>query len=300
MWELRKRTGIDEKNQKIYNSFRCEIERRFCRLHRGHCGRVHNIRQRAGHNARNWKRKETALGYCLGIDIGSTTVKFVLLKDGERVYEVYERHFSQVREKTAELLEEVGKITGKKEFFVQEVYATGEVVRALEPDASCAIELGGEDAKIIFFEGGLEERMNGSCAGGTGAFIDQMATLLNLSVEELDQLSQRCERIYPIASRCGVFAKTDIQPLLNQGARKEDIAASIYQAVVNQTIAGLAQGRRIRGKVLFLGGPLYYCTGLRQRFQESLGLDDEHAIFPDYARFCVALGADMYARESGA
>ena len=162
MWERRKRTGIDEKNQKIYNSFRCEIERRFCRLHRVHCGRVHNIRQRAGHNARNWKRKETALGYCLGIDIGSTTVKFVLLKDGERVYEIYERHFSQVREKTAELLEEVGKITGKKEFlvalsgsagmgvaeaaqipFVQEVYATGEVVRALEPDASCAIELGG-------------------------------------------------------------------------------------------------------------------------------------------------------------
>ncbi len=319
MWERHKRTGIDEKNQKIYNSFRCEIERRFCRLHRVHCGRAHNIRQRAGHNARNWKRKETALGYCLGIDIGSTTVKFVLLKDGERVYEVYERHFSQVREKTAELLEEVGKITGKKEFlvalsgsagmgvaeaaqipFVQEVYATGEVVRALEPDASCAIELGGEDAKIIFFEGGLEERMNGSCAGGTGAFIDQMATLLNLSVEELDQLSQRCERIYPIASRCGVFAKTDIQPLLNQGARKEDIAASIYQAVVNQTIAGLAQGRRIRGKVLFLGGPLYYCTGLRQRFQETLGLDDEHAIFPEYARFCVALGAAMYARESGA
>ena len=143
--------------------------------------------------------------------------------------------------------------------FVQEVFATGEVVEALEPDTDVVIELGGEDAKVIFFRGGMDERMNGTCAGGTGAFIDQMATLLSVSIEELDTLSQKHERLYPIASRCGVFAKSDIQPLLNQGARKEDLAASIYQAVVDQTIAGLAQGRRIEGHVMFLGGPLHYC-----------------------------------------
>ena len=183
--------------------------------------------------------------------------------------------------------------------FVQEVFATGEVVKRLEPDTSAVIELGGEDAKIIFFDGGMEERMNGSCAGGTGAFIDQMATLLNVSVDEMDQLSLRHTRIYPIASRCGVFAKSDIQPLLNQGANKEDVAASIYQAVVNQTIAGLAQGRKISGKVLFLGGPLYYCRGLRERFQETLKLTDDQAIFPEYGRFAVAYGAALYAREAG-
>ena len=156
--------------------------------------------------------------------------------------------------------------------FVQEVFATGEVVKQLEPDTSAVIELGGEDAKILFFDGGVEERMNGSCAGGTGAFIDQMATLLNVTTDELDELSLQHTRIYPIASRCGVFAKTDIQPLLNQGARKEDLAASIFQAVVNQTITGLAQGRPIEGKVVFLGGPLYFLKGLRERFQETLKL----------------------------
>ncbi|MBQ9783048.1 MAG: 2-hydroxyacyl-CoA dehydratase, partial [Clostridia bacterium] len=183
--------------------------------------------------------------------------------------------------------------------FVQEVFATGEVVKQREPDATAVIELGGEDAKILFFEGGTDERMNGSCAGGTGAFIDQMATLLNLDADEMDRLSLNHSRIYPIASRCGVFAKTDIQPLLNQGARKEDVAASIYQAVVNQTIAGLAQGRSIRGKVLFLGGPLYYCQGLRQRFQETLKLTDEEAIFPEYGRFAVAMGAAIYGEKNG-
>ena len=182
--------------------------------------------------------------------------------------------------------------------FVQEVFATGEVVRRLEPDTSAVIELGGEDAKIIFFDGGVDERMNGSCAGGTGAFIDQMATLLDVTVDEMDQLALRHKRLYPIASRCGVFAKTDIQPLLNQGANKEDVAASIYQAVVNQTIAGLAQGRKIAGKVLFLGGPLHYCKGLRQRFQETLKLTDEQAIFPPYGRFAVALGAAVYASRT--
>ena len=260
--------------------------------------------------------KGTAAVYSLGIDIGSTTAKIVLRKGEEVLFERYERHFSQVREKTAELLRLVSEITGDEQIsaaisgsaglglaeaahipFVQEVFATGEVVKLKEPDTSCVIELGGEDAKIIFFDGGLDERMNGSCAGGTGAFIDQMATLLNITVDELDKLSLNAGRLYPIASRCGVFAKTDIQPLLNQGARKEDVAASIYQAVVNQTIAGLAQGKRITGKVLFLGGPLYYCKGLGIRFKETLKLDDEHAIFPEYARYAVALGASYYAEK---
>ena len=256
--------------------------------------------------------------YSLGIDIGSTTVKTVLTKDGVVIYEKYERHMSQVRAKALEMLEEIRPMLAGERFsvalsgsaglglaeacgipFVQEVFATGEVVKRLEPDTTAVIELGGEDAKIIFFEGGTDERMNGSCAGGTGAFIDQMATLLDLDADEMDRLSLLHTKIYPIASRCGVFAKTDIQPLLNQGAKKEDVAASIYQAVVNQTIAGLAQGRKIRGKVLFLGGPLYYCKGLRQRFQETLGLSDEEAIFPEYARYAVAMGAAIYAEKTG-
>ncbi len=254
----------------------------------------------------------------LGIDIGSTTVKTVLVDNGKTVYEKYRRHFSRVRETAAEMLCEMQNIIGESNFtvalsgsaglglaaeadipFVQEVFATGEVVKMLAPDASAVIELGGEDAKIIFFEGGTDERMNGSCAGGTGAFIDQMATLLDIDVDTMDALSLKHKRIYPIASRCGVFAKTDIQPLLNQGASKEDVAASIYQAVVNQTIAGLAQGRKIRGKVLFLGGPLYYCKGLQERFKETIGLSDDEAVFPEYGRFAVALGAAFYGQKAG-
>ena len=256
--------------------------------------------------------------YSLGIDIGSTTSKIVLTKDGNVIFEKYERHMSRVRKKTLELLEEVRPIIAENEFtvalsgsaglglaeaagipFVQEVFATGELIKKLCPDTSTVIELGGEDAKIIFFDGGTDERMNGTCAGGTGAFIDQMATLLDVTVDEMDELSQHCKRLYPIASRCGVFAKTDIQPLLNQGARKEDVAASIYQAVVNQTIAGLAQGRKIKPKVLFLGGPLYYCKGLRDRFRETLGLSEEEAPCPEYARFAVALGAAIFAERTG-
>ena len=253
----------------------------------------------------------------LGIDIGSTTAKLVL-REGEKVlYEKYERHFSQVRQKTLDMLAAMPCVAPNEELtvaisgsaglglaqsanlaFVQEVFATGEAVKLLAPDTSAVIELGGEDAKIIFFEGGTDERMNGSCAGGTGAFIDQMATLLNVSVDEMDRLSLSHQRIYPIASRCGVFAKTDIQPLLNQGARKEDIAASIFQAVVNQTIAGLARGRKITGKVLFLGGPLYYCKGLQERFRETLALSDENAVFPEDGRFAVALGASLYAEKN--
>ena len=250
----------------------------------------------------------------LGIDIGSTTAKLVLCDGGRVLYEKYERHFSQVRQKTLEMLSKMPNVECDEPLavaisgsaglglaqsagltFVQEVFATGEAVKKIEPDTSTVIELGGEDAKIIFFDGGTDERMNGSCAGGTGAFIDQMATLLNVTVDEMDALSLNYKRIYPIASRCGVFAKTDIQPLLNQGARKEDIAASIYQAVVNQTIAGLARGRKITGKVLFLGGPLYYCKGLQERFQKTLELSDEDAIFPPDGRFAVAFGASLYA-----
>lgn len=249
----------------------------------------------------------------IGIDVGSTTVKAVVAKDGRVVFEDYLRHMSQIREKLAYLLEKISDITeGEVKVaisgsaglgiaedcgipFVQEVFATAETVRTYAPDISVVIELGGEDAKIIFFEGGTDERMNGTCAGGTGAFIDQMAMLMNVSPLELDKLSHGYERIYPIASRCGVFAKSDIQPLLNQGARKEDIAASIYQAVVNQTIAGLAQGRRIGGKVMFLGGPLHYLSGLRERFCSTLELSSDSAVFPEYDRFSVALGAAAYA-----
>ncbi len=253
----------------------------------------------------------------LGIDIGSTTAKVVLIDDGESVSEKYNRHFSQVRQKTIEMVQEIEPLLRSRTFtvsisgsaglglanaagipFVQEVYATGEVIRVLEPDTSAVIELGGEDAKVLFFKGGTDERMNGTCAGGTGAFIDQMAVLLDMTVEEMDAVSLQHTRLYPIASRCGVFAKTDIQPLLNQGANKADVAASIYQAVVNQTIAGLAQGRKIEGKVMFLGGPLYYCKGLRERFRETLKLTEETALFPEYGRFAVALGAALYGASA--
>ena len=252
--------------------------------------------------------------YSIGIDVGSTTAKIVLIDEKENIlFSAYERHFSKVREKCGELLERAGEIVGDEKVcfavsgsaglgiaeaigvpFIQEVISEGEVVKKHESDTSCIIELGGEDAKIIFLEGGADERMNGSCAGGTGAFIDQMATLLDVSTEELDELSLNYTRIYPIASRCGVFAKTDIQPLINQGAKKEDIARSIYQAVVNQTIAGLAQGRAIKGKVMFLGGPLSFCRGLRECFKETLGLSEENAIFPEYGKISVALGAAYY------
>ena len=242
----------------------------------------------------------TGLKSILGIDIGSTTAKIVLVQNGKITYSKYERHFSQVRNKIRDMVLEIEPIIRNEQIFialsgsaglgladdtglpfVQEVFATGELIKQLQPDTSVVIELGGEDAKIIFFDGFMEQRMNGACAGGTGAFIDQMATLMNLSIDELDKLSLRSTKIYPIASRCGVFAKSDIQPLLNQGANKADIAAGIFQAVVDQTITGLAQGRRIRGKVMFLGGPVYYCRGLRKRFVETLKLDENSAVFPN-------------------
>lgn len=257
------------------------------------------------------------MSFKIGIDIGSTTVKTVVLNDsGNMVFRAYERHYSKVREKAAEQLRSASDILSGQKVnavitgsaglgvskasgirFVQEVYATASAVRAFIPDADAVIELGGEDAKIIFFGGSLEERMNGSCAGGTGAFIDQMATLLNVSVTELDALSLRYEKIYPIASRCGVFAKSDIQPILNQGGRREDIAASIFQAVVDQTVAGLTQGRELTGKIVFLGGPLTFLKGLRQRFIETLELDGEHAVFPDNADCFAALGAALITED---
>jgi len=254
--------------------------------------------------------------FFLGIDSGSTTVKLVLL-DGNYniIHKSYQRHLSKVREKTAQMLSDLkpvlsgqkvcAVITGSaglglsKECgidFVQEVFATSGAVKEFYPDADSVIELGGEDAKIIFLSGLAEERMNGSCAGGTGAFIDQMATLLGVTADQLDKLSLEHTTLYSIASRCGVFAKTDIQPLINQGARKEDISASILQAVVDQTIGGLAQGRKIEGKVVFLGGPLYFLEGLRNRFTDTLKLDAEHAIFPENADTFVALGAALYAK----
>lgn len=252
--------------------------------------------------------------FTLGIDIGSTTAKIVLIENDKIVYSCYERHFSMVRQKTLEIVRRLEEHVGDAKIkvaisgsaglglarvagipFVQEVFATGETIKRLIPDAGTVIELGGEDAKILFFKGGIDERMNGTCAGGTGAFIDQMATLMNLSGDEMDKLSLEYDRIYPIASRCGVFAKSDIQPLLNQGASKANIAASIYRAVVNQTIAGLAQGRKILGKVVFLGGPLYYCRGLREAFVETLKLPADEAVFPEYGRLAVAMGAAFYA-----
>ncbi len=254
----------------------------------------------------------------VGIDIGSTTVKLIVVKNRRVVYQQYERHMSQVRPKTLELLRLAGDLLRQEPFtvalsgsaglglakaaglpFIQEVFATGEVVKKLAPDTDAVIELGGEDAKIIFFTGGLEERMNGSCAGGTGAFIDQMATLLDVTPEQLDTLALASQKVYTIASRCGVFAKSDIQPLLNQGARKEDIAASIFKAVVDQTITGLAQGRRISGKVLFLGGPLFFFKALQREFVRSLHLAPENAIFPNMGRYAVALGSALYAEKTG-
>ncbi len=254
--------------------------------------------------------------YKLGIDVGSTTVKTVILKNDEIVYTKYERHFSKVRETVAKQLEIINEgfkgclfktaITGSAGLgiaqasgieFVQEVYSAFVAVNNTYPETDVVVELGGEDAKIIFLTGGVEQRMNGSCAGGTGAFIDQMAQLLGVTIDELDSMSLKSTKLYPIASRCGVFAKSDIQPLLNQGARKEDIAASIFQAVVDQTVSGLAQGRKIGGNVLFLGGPLHFLKGLRRAFVSTLNLDDAHANFPELAPCFMAYGCALQAGD---
>ena len=258
--------------------------------------------------------RESTMEKLLGIDVGSTTVKACLMEGEKILYSSYVRHYSRVKECVLKELENIRPladafhvcITGSAGLgiaqrgnipFVQEVQAAFGAIRRLYPETDVAVELGGEDAKIIFVTGGTEQRMNGSCAGGTGAFIDQMATLLDLTVEEMDKLALQAERVYPIASRCGVFAKSDIQPLLNQGASKADIAASIFQAVVDQTVSGLAQGRRIKGNVLFLGGPLFFLKGLRLAFKRTLGLDDAHAVFPDTAPCFMSIGAAIYSAE---
>ncbi len=253
----------------------------------------------------------------LGIDVGSTTVKLAVLNDDNAiVYAKYQRHHTDVRACARDLFAgAVGllknqpmtcAITGSGGLllsqwlgleFVQEVIASKRAVETLIPETDVAIELGGEDAKIIYFDQGIEQRMNGTCAGGTGAFIDQMATLLHTDASGLNELAKGATTIYPIASRCGVFAKSDVQPLLNEGARQEDVAASIFQAVVTQTISGLACGRPIRGNVAFLGGPLQYLSELRRRFYITLELDEAHRIVPENAHLFVASGAAM-AHES--
>ena len=251
----------------------------------------------------------------LGLDIGSTTIKYVVLDDNEKiVVKDYKRHYSHIKENVLNILNDLknnGIITGKFKFgisgsagmglanssgitFVQEVYATRVAANKLIPGTDVIIELGGEDAKILFLSDGMEVRMNGSCAGGTGAFIDQMATLLNVDITEINGYAKGHEKLYNIASRCGVFAKTDIQPLLNQGASKSDIAASIFKAVVNQTIGGLAQGRKISGKVAYLGGPLTFLSELQESFNEFLNLN---GFCPENSLYFVALGAGFCATD---
>ena len=254
--------------------------------------------------------------YTLGIDIGSTTVKIAILdEENQLLFADYERHFANIQETLAHLLGEAHEklseltlqpvITGSGGLalanhlgipFTQEVIAVSTSLKALAPQTDVAIELGGEDAKIIYFEGGnVEQRMNGICAGGTGSFIDQMASLLQTDATGLNEYAKHYQAIYPIAARCGVFAKTDIQPLINDGATKEDLSASIFQAVVNQTISGLACGKPIRGHVAFLGGPLHFLSELKTAFVRTLKLDDEHTIVPDNSHLFAAIGSAMNA-----
>lgn len=249
----------------------------------------------------------------MGIDVGSTTVKLSVLDTNDQlIYANYQRHHTDVRATTRELFARAYKVLGDIHAsasitgsgglllsqwleleFVQEVIASKRAVETFIPQTDVAIELGGEDAKIIYFDNGIEQRMNGTCAGGTGAFIDQMASLLRTDAQGLNELAKGATHIYPIASRCGVFAKSDVQPLLNEGAAQEDIAISIFQAVVNQTISGLACGHPIRGYVAFLGGPLQYLSELRHRFYETLDLDEAHRIVPKNAHLFVASGAAL-------
>lgn len=253
----------------------------------------------------------------IGLDIGSTTIKGVVLDDSESVlFQRYSRHFSEVRESAAALLAEIaetfpgvrcrvsmtgsGSIALAKELdvsFVQEVIASSLCIQKKIPDADVIVELGGEDAKLIFLSGGLDQRMNETCAGGTGAFIDQMAAFIRTDAAGLDELAGRHSTIYPIASRCGVFSKTDVLPLLNEGAALEDISASILQAVVNQTVSGLAGGRAIKGKVVFLGGPLAFLRSLRQRFTATLK-DMTEAVFPEDSHYFVAHGAALHSHSN--
>ena len=251
----------------------------------------------------------------LGIDIGSTTVKIAILnKDGEIIFSDYQRHYANIQETLAKIIDEAyeefgdipvspmitgsGGLTLSKHMeipFVQEVVAVATSLKDYAPRTDVAIELGGEDAKIIYFTGGIDQRMNGICAGGTGSCIDQMATLLKTDAAGLNEYAKNYKAIYPIAARCGVFAKTDIQPLINEGATKEDLSASIFQAVVNQTISGLACGKPIKGNVAFLGGPLHFLTELKQAFIRTLGLEGDAIIAPEHSHLFAASGAAMNA-----
>ena len=252
----------------------------------------------------------------IGLDIGSTTIKCIVLENDQIIYKDYKRHYSHIKDNLIEKIQYLldnniisdntpiaisgsagmGLADGIGVDFIQEVYATRIAANKLIPGTDCIIELGGEDAKILFLTNGMEVRMNGSCAGGTGAFIDQMATLLNIDITEINGIAKGHQKIYSIASRCGVFAKTDIQPLLNQGASKSDIAASIFEAVVNQTIGGLAQGREISGKVAYLGGPLTFLSELQQAFDKALKVK---GICPENSLYYVAIGAALMASDAG-
>lgn len=253
----------------------------------------------------------------LGIDIGSTTVKIAILNtEGEILFSDYQRHYANIQETLSSIINDAynqlgdlpiapmitgsGGLTLSKHLdipFVQEVVAVATSLKDFAPQTDVAIELGGEDAKIIYFTDGIDQRMNGICAGGTGSFIDQMATLLKTDAAGLNEYAKSYEAIYPIAARCGVFAKSDIQPLINEGATKEDLAASIFQAVVNQTISGLACGKPIRGNVAFLGGPLHFLTQLREAFIQTLNLTEEQIIAPEHSHLFAASGAAMNAKE---
>ena len=256
--------------------------------------------------------------YKLGIDVGSTTIKVVALDSYNKViYNDYRRHFSDIKNTLIGSLEECFKKIGNFDLkitvtgsggigvaqwlqcdFQQEVIACTRAVEEFINKTDVVIELGGEDAKITYLKGGIDQRMNGTCAGGTGAFIDQMAILLNTDAQGLNILARDAENIYPIASRCGVFAKTDIQPLINEGAKKSDIAVSIFQAVVDQTISGLACGKPIRGKVTFLGGPLHFLDSLRERFIKTLNLKEGEYFAPENSEIYVALGAAILSENN--
>ena len=253
------------------------------------------------------------LPFRVGVDVGSTTIKLVVMgEQHEILYKNYARHFSEIGKALQENLSQLRDVVGESKFsfaltgsagmgiaqriglpFVQEVVACASAVRRLIPDTSTAVELGGEDAKITYFGDAPEQRMNGVCAGGTGSFIDHMASLLSTDPIGLNALAEKGKRVYAIASRCGVFAKTDVQALMNDGAEKADIALSIFQAVVNQTIGNLAQGRPIEGKVAFLGGPLHFLPELKRRFIETLKLDEDHVVNVDYGNYFVAVGAAL-------
>ncbi|MCR5509252.1 MAG: 2-hydroxyacyl-CoA dehydratase [Lachnospiraceae bacterium] len=256
--------------------------------------------------------------YTLGIDIGSTTVKIAVLDESHNIlFSDYRRHFANIRETLKELISDALKKTGDLTVhpmitgsggltlanhleipFVQEVIAVSTALKDYSEKVDVAIELGGEDAKIIYFEGGnVEQRMNGICAGGTGSFIDQMASLLQTDASGLNEYAKDYKSLYTIAARCGVFAKSDIQPLINEGATREDLSASIFQAVVNQTISGLACGKPIRGHVAFLGGPLHFLSELKEAFVRTLGLDEEHTIAPDNSHLFAAIGSALNYKE---